>query len=93
MNRKLKGARPDGAREHRPTGTHNPSWLLRRQAGGLMSPARPRAGDPGRPGLWIDRLTLLSDASAVAKNKRVIQLLAVDHSARASMKNAASCEK
>ena len=57
VNRKLKGARPDGAREHRPTGTHNPSWLLRRQAGGLMSPARPRAGDPGRPGLWIDRLT------------------------------------
>ena len=93
VNRKLKGARPDGAREHRPTGTHNPSWLLRRQAGGLMSPARPRAGDPGRPGLWIDRLTLLPDASAVAKNKRVIQLLAVDHSARASMKNAASCEK
>ena len=28
----------------------------------------------------------------VLKTKKIIQLLAVDHSARASMKNAASCE-
>ena len=50
----------------------------------IGAPGGPRVVPPPPP------KTLLSPA--VAKNQRV-QLLAVDHSARASMKNAASCEK
>ena len=67
-------------------------------AGGSMSPASVLApAASGRPGVCVPLVffhpTFFLDAPAVAKQNQRVQLLAVDHSARASMKNAASCEK
>ena len=80
-----------------PPGTQ-PASLLRRTVGGLKSPSP--EGAPG--GLYIyiffpprTKLRLRLQAGLrknFFKKKRSRQLLAVDHSARASMKNAASCE-
>ena len=81
----------------RPTGTQLAS-LLRRVRGGFNVPGvGARTGGLGAPGgVCPPRVfpsNLFLDAPAVAKPNQRVQLLAVDHSARASMKNAASCEK
>ena len=80
-----------------PSGTQ-PSFLLRRESRGVSClPPRQwshlwRAGAPdGSPIQCNKPITVERTKWHSVKTKRV-QLLAVDHSARASMKNAASCE-
>ena len=63
------------------------------QAGdGLMTPHPAPAGAGGRPPHFVFQTHFLSGKTRAKTKKIRVQLLAVDHSARASMKNAASCE-
>ena len=84
------------------SGTQRPRALLRGARGGFNVPGVvPRAptGDGRRPrGARGSRrlgtpTCLPLESSGSSQTKQRVQLLAVDHSARASMKNAASCEK
>ena len=62
----------------------------------LSSPSPGRLSGPGRPDPYLPLVKhpLVSELWPTKnKTKKLVQLLAVDHSARASMKNAASCEK
>ena len=91
-NRKLRPA-PDGAERAasrvRTTRLAPPEPL----AGCSKSPP-PATATAGRPEVSSPRYThSLSSPNQGAQTKQKIQLLAVDHSAHASMKNAASCEK
>ena len=89
----LAQARPDGA-DGPPHGYRRTRLAPPERLGGVFKVLAAGNGDRGAPGGFapINLIQVCPRTSTRNKNQRV-QLLAVDHSARASMKNAASCEK
>ena len=84
---------PPTARSGPPHGYAQLAWLLRSPWRGVQSPRRRQRRPRGaRRSRRLDTLTH-SRLRTRAHSETKKQLLAVDHSAHASMKNAASCEK
>ena len=88
-------ARPDGA-DGPPHGYRRTRLAPPERLGGVFKVLAAGNGDRGAPGGFASiqpYFTVCLRTLPLEKHKKSIQLLAVDHSARASMKNAASCEK